>query len=181
MLLFVDWLNSYLKWSQEYQLSHVDAKLSTRIPVWSNVRLTQHTDYAFRMLIHAAVHAPALTTVGEVAADFNLSAPHLNKVAQTLAAHGYLQTVRGRSGGLRLLREPRSIRLGQVAKVTEPDFQMAPCMTSDGNCPIYEPCLLRGALSQAADAFIAELDKWTLADLVKRQKPLLTAISAARV
>ena len=144
------------------------------------MRLTQHTDYAFRMLIHAAVHAPALTTVGAVAEDFDLSAAHLNKVAQTLAAHGYLQTVRGRSGGLRLAREPQSIRLGQVAKVTEPDFFMAPCMAPDGNCPIYEPCVLKGVLSQAAQAFIAELDKWTLADLIKRQKPLLTAITLAR-
>jgi Rrf2 family nitric oxide-sensitive transcriptional repressor len=132
------------------------------------------------MLIHAALRAPSLTTVGEVAADFHLSATHLNKVAQTLSAHQYLQTVRGRSGGIRLLRKPESIRLGQVARVTEPDFRIAPCMAPDGNCPIYEPCVLRGALSQAADAFLAELDKWTLADLVKRRKPLLTAITAAQ-
>ena len=77
------------------------------------------------------------------------------------------------------MREPELIRLGQVARVTEPDFQIAPCMAADGNCPIYEPCVLRGVLSQAADAFLAELDKWTLADLVKRRKPLLTAIAAA--
>lgn len=144
------------------------------------MRLTQHTDYAFRMLIHAALRAPALTTVGAVAEDFGLSAPHLNKVAQTLAAHKYLQTVRGRSGGLRLTMTPELIRLGQVAKVTEPDFQIVPCMSSDGACPIYEPCVLKDALSQAANAFIVELDKWTLADLVKRRKPLLTAITLAR-
>ena len=144
------------------------------------MRLTQHTDYAFRMLIHAAMRAPELTTVGEVASDFGLSATLLNKVAQTLAAHGYLQTVRGRSGGLRLAREAQSIRLGQVAKATEPDFQMAPCMSPDGNCPIYTPCVLKGVLSQATEVFLAELDKWTLADLVKRRKPLLTAIAAAQ-
>lgn len=145
------------------------------------MRLTQHTDYAFRMLIHAALRAPALTTVAEVAADFGLSAPHLNKVAQTLAAHDYLHTVRGRSGGLRLLKEPASIRLGQLARVTEPDFQMAPCMASGAAltpCPIYDPCILRGALGQATNAFLDELDKWTLADLVKRRKSLLVAIGS---
>jgi Rrf2 family transcriptional regulator, nitric oxide-sensitive transcriptional repressor len=134
------------------------------------------------MLIHAALRAPALTTVGEVAADFGLSAPHLNKVAQTLAAHNYLQTVRGRSGGLRLMQEPASIRLGQLARLTEPDFQMAPCMAPDAAetapCPIYEPCVLRNALSQATNAFVAELDKWTLADLVKRPKPLIVALGS---
>ncbi len=147
------------------------------------MRLTQHTEYAFRMLIHAALRAPALTTVGEMAADFGLSAPHLNKVAQTLAAHDYLQTIRGRSGGLRPIREPASIRLGQQARLTEPDFQMAPCMASDGagsngECPIYEPCVLRAALSQATNAFLSELDKWTLADLVRRRKPLLVALGS---
>lgn len=147
------------------------------------MRLTQHTEYAFRMLIHAALRAPALTTVGEVATDFGLSAPHLNKVAQTLAAHDYLQTVRGRSGGLKLIREPASIRLGQLARVTEPDFHMAPCMATDtagpvNPCPIYDPCVLRSALSHATSAFLEELDKWTLADLVRRRKPLLVAIGS---
>src|SRR5690349_14774355 len=118
------------------------------------------------MLMHAALRAPALTTVGDVAHAFDLSVTHLNKVAQTLAKHGYLQTVRGRSGGLRLAQAPELIRLGQVAAVTEPDFQIAPCMSPDnGTCPIYDPCVLRGVLTQAAKAFVAELDKWTLADL----------------
>ena len=144
------------------------------------MRLTRHTDYAFRMLIHAATRAPELTTVGEVAEDFGLSATHLNKVAQTLAAHGYLETVRGRSGGLRVAMDPSSIRLGAVARATEPDFQMAPCMAEEGDCPIYDPCLLRGALGQATDAFVAELDKWTLADLVKPKQKLVSAILAAR-
>lgn len=144
------------------------------------MRLTRHTDYAFRLLIHVAMNAPALTTVGEVARDFDLSATHLNKVAQTLAAHGYLETVRGRSGGLRLAKDPASVRLGQVASTTEPDFQIAPCMALDGNCPIYDPCVLKGVLSGAVGAFMAELDKFTLADLMKPKRRLLTAISMAR-
>lgn len=146
------------------------------------MRLSLHTDFAFRMLIHAGLRAPKLTTVGEIARDFGLSATHLNKVAQTLAAHGYLKTIRGRSGGLRLARDAESIRLGEVAMATEPDFYVAPCMSpSSGNCPIYEPCVLRGALSQAADAFVAQLDQWTLADLIKKRKPLLIGIDSARI
>ena len=133
------------------------------------------------MLMHAALRAPSLTTVGEVARDFDLSAAHLNKVAQTLALHGYLQTVRGRSGGLRLLQDPGAIRLGEVVTVTEPDFQIASCMPPEGeNCTIYEPCRLRGVLLDAAKAFIAELDKWTLADLIRQREPLLLAIGSPR-
>ena len=138
------------------------------------MRLSQHSEYAFRMLIHAALRAPELTTVNDVARDFGLSVAHLHKVAQTLAEHGFLETVRGRSGGLRLPNSPEQIRLGRVAAVTEPDFQVAPCMPpGQGNCPIYEACVLRDALSQAVQAFLDELDKWTLADLIKKRKPLL--------
>ena len=146
------------------------------------MRLSKHSEYAFRMLMHAALRAPSLTTVGEIASDFALSAAHLNKVAQTLAAHGYLQTVRGRSGGLRLARDPAAIRLGQVAIVTEPDFQIAPCMSPGGvHCPIYDLCLLRDALSRAADAFVAELDRWTLADLIRKRRPLALSLNSARL
>ena len=140
------------------------------------MRLSQHSDYAFRMLMQTALHAPELTTVNDVARTFDLSAAHLHKVAQTLAANGYLQTVRGRSGGLRLAQSPDAIRLGEVAAITEPDFQLAPCMSPEGTCPIYTPCLLRTALSQAAEAFLAELNKWTLADLIGKRNPLLLAL-----
>ena len=140
------------------------------------MRLSQHSDYAFRMLMHAALRDPDLITVNEVANSFGLSAAHLQKVAQTLAGHGYLQTVRGRAGGIGLGQPANRIRLGEVAAITEPDFQIAPCMSPDGACPIYSPCILRTALSRAAQAFLAELNKWTLADLVINRKKLLVAL-----
>ena len=119
---------------------------------------------------------------GEVAQSFDLSATHLNKVAKTLAAQGNLETIRGRHGGPRLIRRPESIRLGEVALVTGPDFQIASCMLPEGgNCPIYEPCVLRGILPDAANAFVAELNKWTLSDLIGKRTPLLPAIDPARV
>jgi len=145
------------------------------------MRLSQHSDYAFRMLIHAALRSPELTTVNDVAGDFNLSVAHLHKVAQTLAEHGLLETVRGRSGGLRLAKRPEQIQLGRVAAVTEPDFQVAPCMPpGERNCPIYEACVLRKALSLAVQAFLDELDKWTLADLIKKRRPLLFSLESLR-
>src|SRR5665213_4385567 len=103
------------------------------------MRLAQHSDYALRMLMYVALRDPALTTVREVAEDFGLSVTHLQKVAQTLATHGYLVTVRGRAGGLRLARPSDEIRLGRVIEISEPDFQLAPCMDGGGrDCRIYE-------------------------------------------
>jgi Rrf2 family nitric oxide-sensitive transcriptional repressor len=145
------------------------------------MRLSQHSDYAFRLLIYVAVREPALATVAEIAARFELSATHLQKVVQTLAAHGYVDTTRGRSGGVRLARSPHSIRLGDVAAITEPDFQIAPCMPpGEAECLIYRPCVLRTALARASDAFLAELNAWTLADLIREKKQLLTALHLDR-
>jgi Rrf2 family nitric oxide-sensitive transcriptional repressor len=141
------------------------------------MRLSQHSDYAFRLLIFVALREPASATVGEIAARFDMSVTHLQKVAQTLAAHGYVETIRGRSGGVRLARGAHSVRLGDVAAITEPDFQIAPCMApGESACPIYRPCVLRTALSRASDAFLAELNVWTLADLIREERQLLTAL-----
>ena len=144
------------------------------------MRLSQHSDFAFRPLITAALRDPTVTTVGDVAGAFDISGAHLHKVAQTLAAQGYLTTIRGRSGGLRLAQRPQAIRLGDVAALTEPDFQIAPCMPpTQTRCPIYRHCVLRDVLSRAAEAFLAELNRWTLADLIQEKKFLLTALSRA--
>ena len=141
------------------------------------MRLAQHTDYALRMLIHAALREPELTTVPDIAEAFDLSVAHLQKVAQTLHAHGYIETVRGRAGGIRLALPPEEIHIGKVVAITEPDFQLAPCMhPGEGSCAIYSPCELRTAFKAAAQAFLAELDQWTLADLIRKRKPLLVAL-----
>lgn len=155
--------------------------MSTKdFPDFFAMRLAQHTDYALRMLIHAALRDPELVTVPEVADAFGLSFAHLQKVAQTLSAHGYLETVRGRAGGIRLARPAEEIRIGKVVSVTEPDFQLAPCIQpGERDCPIYEPCTLRNALKDASDAFLAELNQWTLSDLIRHRKPLLVVLDGA--
>jgi Rrf2 family transcriptional regulator, nitric oxide-sensitive transcriptional repressor len=144
------------------------------------MRLAQHTDYALRMLIHAALRDPELTTVPEIADTFGLSVAHLQKVAQMLHARGYIETVRGRAGGIRLAVSPEKIHIGEVVVFTEPDFQLAPCIHPvNGNCAIYSPCVLRTALKRAAQAFLEELDRWTLADLIRNPKPLLVILDEA--
>lgn len=152
------------------------------------MRLTQHTDYALRMLIQAAVRHPERIRVAEVSSSFGISAAHLNKVAQTLAAAGFLETVRGRGGGLRLRRPLNSIRVGDVVRATEPDFQIVECFGSASNpaepegrdgCPIIDGCLLRGSLHRAFDAFMRELDAITLADLAKPKQQLLRILQSS--
>jgi Rrf2 family nitric oxide-sensitive transcriptional repressor len=95
------------------------------------------------------------------------------KVAHQLGVAGYVDTVRGRGGGLRLAKPIETINLGDVVRHTEPDLALVPCFAPDSaSCAIFSSCALRGALSGARDAFLSALDGHTLADLVRSRAPL---------
>jgi Rrf2 family nitric oxide-sensitive transcriptional repressor len=130
------------------------------------MRLTNFSDYAFRVLMYAAARKDRLITIEETATLYGISRAHLMKVANLLTRAGYLRAVRGRSGGLALARDPGEIRLGDVLRATEPDFALVECFSSGNRCLITPCCRLRGVLGEALGAFAATLDRYTLADLI---------------
>ena len=136
------------------------------------MRLTLHTDFALRVLIHVGLNGRKLTTIKDIARTFGISKTHLMKVVNDLSQKGYLDTVRGRNGGSRLMREPRDINIGQVVRDIENQLDVLGCLERSGYCPIQRVCVLRGALRNATEAFLAVLDAHTLADLIKPQKAL---------
>ena len=131
------------------------------------MRLTLHTDFALRVLIQVGVNDGKLTKIKEIAQTFNISKTHLMKVVNDLSQKGYLDTVRGRNGGIRLMRKPRDINIGDVVRDTEPRLEIIGCLQRKGYCPIERACVLRGALQDATAAFLAVLDAHTLADLIE--------------
>ena len=136
------------------------------------MRLTLHTDYALRVLIHVAIADGKLLTINDIARRFDISKQHLMKVVHYLGQKGYLDTVRGRGGGIRLRRSPQDIKIGQVLRDTEKSLNVIGCLDRRGYCPIQRVCVLRGALHAATQAFLAVLDGYTLADLIKQQRAL---------
>jgi Rrf2 family nitric oxide-sensitive transcriptional repressor len=137
------------------------------------MRLTVYTDYALRMLMYLAVKDDGLATISEIAGSYDISRNHLMKVAHQLGVAGYVETVRGRSGGLRLAKPADAIRLGDVVRGTEPDMALVTCFKPvDAPCAIKPSCVLRRALERAGAAFLDVLDGYTLADLVKPRAPL---------
>ena len=138
------------------------------------MRMTLHTDYALRMLIYIATRRDGTCTVNDVAEAYGLSRNHLLKVAQTLRALDIVETTRGRAGGIRLARAPEAIAIGALVRATEAEFALAECMQAQGGdcCAISPACRLKGMLHEALAAFLAVLDKYTLADLVKNRAVL---------
>ena len=140
------------------------------------MRLTLHSDFALRVLIQVGLNGDRLTTIDEIAESFGVSRNHLTKVVNDLSQKGYLDTVRGRRGGMRLKRAPRDINIGQVVRDTEDNLCVVGCLESRGYCRIERVCVLRGMLHDATEAFLAVLDAHTLADLIKPQRSLASLL-----
>jgi Rrf2 family nitric oxide-sensitive transcriptional repressor len=131
------------------------------------MQINQFTNYALRILMYCALHDARPVRTSEIAGAYGISENHLTKVAQQLAAGGYLKTARGRGGGLRLARDPHAIVVGEVVRWTEGTLKLVECFDAETNsCPLAPACRFRQALHRALDAFFLVLDSYTLADLV---------------
>jgi Rrf2 family nitric oxide-sensitive transcriptional repressor len=133
------------------------------------MRLTRYTDYAMRVLMYLGVQPGKVCSIAEIALAYGISHNHLTKVAHDLGRAGYVEGVRGRTGGIRLARAAERINVGAVVRQTEHGFDLADC----GSCIIAPACGLTGVLDEALAAFLAVLDRYTLADLLAKQSRLM--------
>jgi len=141
------------------------------------MRLTDYTDYALRMLIYCAANPARLVTVGEVAKFHRISRSHLTKIVTDLAHERIIETIRGRGGGVRLLRSPEQIGIGDVIRATEPDLQMVECFPpATRGCALLPHCQVRATLHEALAAYFAVLDRVSLADMMVPVHPGLIEV-----
>jgi Rrf2 family nitric oxide-sensitive transcriptional repressor len=128
------------------------------------MKLTLFTDYSLRVLLYLAARPERLCSIAEVAQAYRISQNHLMKVVNQLARSGYVESVRGRGGGIRLGRPPEQINIGALVRHTEDGFDLVDC----GSCVIAPACGMTGVLKEALLAFLAVLDRYTLADMARR-------------
>ena len=142
------------------------------------MRLTTFSDYTLRVMIYLGVHDQGLVTIGDIAGAYKISENHLMKVVHYLAQSGYVETVRGKGGGMRLARVPEKINVGEVVRGTEENVKLVECFDKDASdCRIESACVLRGVLGRALEAFFGVLDRYTLADLLAPKPKLFQALT----
>jgi Rrf2 family transcriptional regulator, nitric oxide-sensitive transcriptional repressor len=141
------------------------------------MRLSSFSDYSLRVLMYLGVHADRLATIGEIAQAYAISANHLTKVVNHLGRLSYIETVRGKGGGIRLGKPAAEIRLGELIRQTENDCALVECFTAGSHCHIEAVCRLPHIFDEALAAMFAVLDRYTLADLLHRQDGLLDLIA----
>lgn len=141
------------------------------------MRLTAYSDYSLRLLMYLAVRPERLSTIEEVARAYSISTNHLTKVVHQLGQVGFVETVRGRGGGIRLGKPSEKIDVGEVLRHTEPDMDIVPCFDiSNQECPLRRACKLKTALKRARSAFLQVLDEYTVADLTSAPEGLRSSL-----
>ncbi len=130
------------------------------------MQLTRHTDFSLRVLIYLSLNKSELVTINEISEHFNIIKNHLTKVVNHLSQKGYIKTIRGRNGGLRLAKRPDEIKLGEVIQSMEVNLDVVNC--SKSLCPLNNNCELKAILNEAKFSFLETLNKYTLADLNKK-------------
>ena len=142
------------------------------------MQLTRFTDYALRTLIYVGVRSPELCPIKDVAKSFCIRQSHLTKIVHELGRMGYLETVRGRGGGVRLGMDPSEINIGEVIRRTEPNFFLVECFgPQPGVCCIKPACILGPVLEEAIEQFFSVLDRHTLEDLLAPKRMLAELLS----
>ncbi|MGI9357327.1 MAG: iron-responsive transcriptional regulator RirA [Rhizobiaceae bacterium] len=146
------------------------------------MRLTKQTNYAIRMMMYCDSN-DGLSRVSSIAGFYDLSEQFLLRILQVLTKAGFVESVRGRNGGIRLARPADEIGLGEVIRATEDSIALAECFeTGETECPLVSSCGLNQALAEALNAFFEVLDRYTLADLTSNERNLhvLLQLEAAK-
>lgn len=136
------------------------------------MQLSTFSDYSMRVMMFLGLQHGQLSTISDIAKAYAISENHLMKVVHHLAQHGYVETVRGKGGGLRLVRDPATVNVGELLRVSENNTGLLPCLNSGSDCCIQISCKLMGILSEAQTALFDVLNKYTLADLLKEEDSL---------
>lgn len=137
------------------------------------MQLTYYTDYSLRVLIYLAIRNDRIANISDIAERYGISRNHLVKVVHNLARGGFINSYRGKGGGIELARDPGQIDIGEVVRYTEGPLKPVECFDTERNrCVITHVCGLANVIEEACGNFLATLDRYTLADLVRRRARL---------
>lgn len=143
------------------------------------MQLTVFTDYGLRSLMYLAANRDSQCSARNIAEHYGISRNHVVKVVHRLAQLGYIISVKGKGGGIRLAQNPETLKLGDIVLSLEPNMELVECFNRETNtCRVTDTCNVKHFLADANRAFIAELNRHTLAEAVSNVKRFLLPLTA---
>ena len=143
------------------------------------MQITYYTDYSLRVLMYLAIRRDRIANISEIAECYGISRNHLVKVVHNLARGGFIKSYRGKGGGIELARDLKEINIGDVVRCTEGPLKPVECFDVERNrCVIANVCGLADVIAEACNSFFATLDRYTLADLVRRRERLSKVLAS---
>lgn len=140
------------------------------------MKLTNFCDYSLRVLIFLGIKNEK-SSISEISEAYGISRNHIVKVVHNLAKLGYIQSIQGKNGGIRLALPPEDINLGKIVEQVEPDFNLVECFGDrEDKCCISPACRLKGLFRQAQRAFLDSLENYSLSDIIKNKSSLLSLV-----
>ncbi|HEY5604825.1 MAG TPA: Rrf2 family transcriptional regulator [Gammaproteobacteria bacterium] len=145
------------------------------------MQLTHYTDYSLRVLVYLTLKKDQSVTITEIADYYKISRNHLVKIVNNLANLGYITTMRGKGGGMHLAMPADQINVGEVVRNVEPHFDIVECFSDEHkNCRIEPICKLKQMLRSATNSFLAELDQYSLQDVISNRNLKKISIASVR-
>jgi|TARA_R110002126_G_C10490909_1_gene504519 Rrf2 family nitric oxide-sensitive transcriptional repressor len=119
--------------------------------------------------MYLAARPDTLCNVKGLAEHYGISRNHLVKVVHRLAQLGYIETIRGKGGGIKIATATVDLRLGDLVSALEPHMNMVECFDAETNtCRITQSCQLKHYLFEATQSYVDVLNKYTLGDTLTR-------------
>ncbi|WP_421084675.1 RrF2 family transcriptional regulator [Rothia nasimurium] len=129
------------------------------------MRLTAFSDVSLRVLMLLAGTEDVLLSSQKIAEGVGVPYNHVAKAVSFLSSHGFVESSRGRTGGVRLSEAGRVATVGQVLRLSEGQDGLVACFAGDGQCPMDHACSLKGVLAKAREQFFKVLDPVVISDL----------------
>lgn len=138
------------------------------------MQLSNFTDYSIRVLLYLSfLTDDERVTITQISEYYKISNNHLVKVVYNLSKLGYIETKQGKSGGIKLKIASKDINVGKLIRQVE-QMELLNCQPSA--CKISQFCLLKNYLLDAKEAFLEQLEQYTIDDLMVNENLLKNRI-----
>ena len=131
----------------------------------SILKISEAASLAIHSMVILAQAKGNLVSVKKIATTLEVSANHLSKVLQRLNKAGYIDSIKGNSGGFKLVKDPAKVTFMEIYEIFDGKLKSGSCLLAHKKCK--DDCMF-GSLIKNVNKQVHEKFKNTkLSDFIK--------------